>query len=66
MTSNKGKPSQQKADERTETRGNADTRSPRTVHRLDRSRSDEKGGKGASAVRHDSTRTAGRQRQRGA
>jgi hypothetical protein len=47
MTKNKGKPSAQKADERTERV--ADSRSPRTVHRLDRSRSDEKGGKGETA-----------------
>jgi hypothetical protein len=51
MTKNKGKPSQQKADERVEGGGNEDPRSPRTVHRLDRSRSDEKGGKGATPKR---------------
>jgi hypothetical protein len=51
MTKNKGKPSQQKADERLESEGNQDPRSPRAVHRLDRSRSDEKGGKGATPRR---------------
>lgn len=51
MTKNKGKPSQQKADERKESEANTDPRSPRQVHRLDRSRSDEKGGKGGGTKR---------------
>jgi hypothetical protein len=51
MSENKGKPTQQKADQRLESEGNQDPRSPRTVHRLDRSGSDEKGGKGATPRR---------------
>lgn len=51
MSENKGKPSKQKADERKERETNDDPAAPRNVHRLDRSRSDEKGGKG------DSTKT---------
>jgi hypothetical protein len=51
MTKNKGKPAQQKADERVESEGNQDPRSPRTVHRLDRSGGDEKGGKGETPRR---------------
>jgi len=52
---NKGKPSKQAADERKE-REVTDSRSPRTVHRLDRSRS-EKGGTGATAARQRSFET---------
>jgi hypothetical protein len=48
MSENKGKPSKQQADERKEREVNDDPASPRKIHRLDRSRSDEKGGKGAT------------------
>ncbi|RYZ03045.1 MAG: hypothetical protein EOO73_29445 [Myxococcales bacterium] len=48
MSENKGKPSQQKADERKERETNTSPSAARTVHRLDRSRGDEKGGKGDS------------------
>lgn len=41
MTKNKGKPTRQQADERKE-REVTDPASPRTIHRLDRSRGDEK------------------------
>jgi hypothetical protein len=47
MSENKGKPSQQKADERKE-RETTTGAGSRAVHRLDRSRSDEKGSKGDS------------------
>lgn len=60
MTKNKGKPSQQKADERVERESNQDPRSARTVHRLDRSRSDEKGGKGATPKRTSPERARAR------
>jgi hypothetical protein len=66
MTKNKGKPSQQKADERLESQGNQDPRTPRTVHRLDRSRSDEKGGKGATPRRTSVTTVRGSAKSRGA
>jgi hypothetical protein len=58
MTKNKGKPSRQQADERVETQGNIDPQRARAVHRLDRSRGDEKGGKGPSATKHQSAPTA--------
>ena len=51
MTKNKGKPSKQKADERKEIEANTGAGGPRSIHRLDRSRSDEKGGKGPAANR---------------
>jgi hypothetical protein len=66
MTKNKGKPTQQKADERLESEGNHDPRSPRTVHRLDRSRSDEKGGKGATPRRTPVATVRGAAKSRGA
>ena len=48
----KGKPSKQVADERKEREVERpdDPQRARSVHRLDRSRSDEKGGKGAGNV----------------
>jgi Ulp1 family protease len=66
MTNNKGKPSQQKADERLESEGNHDPRSPRSVHRLDRSRSVEKGGKGATPRRTAVSTVRGSAKARGA
>lgn len=51
MTKNKGKPSQQKADERVERDGNRDPASPRTIHRLDRSQNDEQASKRATPKR---------------
>jgi hypothetical protein len=48
MSENKGKPSKQRADERKELEANDSPAGPRKIHRLDRSRSDEKGGKGAT------------------
>jgi hypothetical protein len=62
MTQNKGKPTQQKLDERKEREGNRDPAGPRTSHRLDRSRSDEKGGKGGSAKREAAPAQAGGRR----
>lgn len=63
MTKSKGKPSRQVADERKE-RDVTDSRSPRTIHRFDRSRSDEKGGKGDTPVRRSfETVESKRQRQ---
>jgi hypothetical protein len=64
MSENKGKPSKQKADERLEGEGNVDPRTPRTVHRLDRSRSDEKAGKGATPRRTKETGVRGPARAR--
>jgi hypothetical protein len=58
MSENKGKPSQQKMDERKE----RDATGSRTSHRLDRSRSDEKGGKGASPKRATTPARAGSRR----
>jgi hypothetical protein len=55
MSKNKGKPSQQKADERKELGSNGGPGSPRSIHRLDRSRTDEKGGKGAGNRRSIAT-----------
>jgi hypothetical protein len=49
MSKNKGKPSQQKADERKELE--ASPTAARTIHRLDRSRGDEKNSKGETASR---------------
>lgn len=48
---NKGKPSQQRADERKEREAEKpnDPQSARTIHRFDRSRSDEKGCEGLNA-----------------
>lgn len=60
MSKNKGKPSQQKADERKELESNGGPGSPRSVHRLDRSRTDEKGGKGATSRRNIATGTGRR------
>lgn len=59
MTENKGKPSQQKADERKEREASSGT-GPRGIHRLDRSRSDEKGSKGGTAKRAASSAQAAR------
>jgi hypothetical protein len=52
---NKGKPTKQVADERKEreTERPDDPQRGRTIHRLDRSGSDEKGGKGAGNVEDD-------------
>jgi hypothetical protein len=61
MTENKGKPSQQKPDQRKERETTSDSTSARQVHRLDRSRGDEKGGAGASIK---STANAARATQR--
>lgn len=63
MTKNKGKPSQQVADERKELEV-TDERSPRAIHRLDRSRSDEKGGKGELPTRLQPRETTESKRQR--
>jgi hypothetical protein len=59
---NKGKPSRQEADERKE-REVTDPSSPRTIHRFDRSRSDEKGGRGELGARR-SLETVESKRQR--
>jgi hypothetical protein len=54
----KGKPSKQQADERRERELETpnDPQPPRTIHRLDRSRGDEKGGKGAGNRRSSARR----------
>jgi hypothetical protein len=53
MTKNKGKPSAQKADERKEREAGSGL--AKTIHRLDRSRTDEKGGRGDTARRQQGT-----------
>jgi hypothetical protein len=66
MTKNKGKPSRQQPDERKEL-DVVDPRSPRTLHRFDRSRGDEKGGKGETPIRRTlETTESKRQRKRAA
>lgn len=51
----KGKPTKQVADERKERESEyaGDQQPARTIHRFDRSQSDEKGGKGAGNVEDD-------------
>jgi len=63
MSKNKGKPTKQVADQRKELEV-SDPRSPRTIHRLDRSRGDEKGGKGELPTRLRSIETGESKRQR--
>jgi hypothetical protein len=58
MTKNKGKPSKQKADERKERE--ASSESTKTIHRLDRSRADEKGARGETARRQHQTQKRAR------
>jgi hypothetical protein len=58
MTKNKGKPSKQKADERKE--DEASSEAPKSIHRLDRSRSDEKGARGEMARRPSQTKKPAR------
>jgi hypothetical protein len=64
MSENKGKPSRQVPDERKEIDA-GESGSPRTIHRLDRSRSDEKGGKGELPKRTFETGESKRQRSAG-
>jgi hypothetical protein len=63
---NKGKPSKQVADERKEREVERpdDPQRGRTIHRLDRSASDEKGGKGAGNVEDDRKLPSGGPQQR--